>query len=86
MEFNESKRKECEAQGDHNFGYGENAGVCTHCHIIHDCEAEDKFEFDGDNYRCEVCHIFPSHEVLKEIEQANQDHRDGELEYRSILL
>lgn len=85
-EFNKAKFLECETEHGHEWGYNADAGNCTYCGLIHNCEVDDKYEFDGDNFICSVCHIFPSQEVLKDIERANQDARDADLEYRSILL
>ena len=84
MEFNEAKYKECD--GDHDYGWNENAGSCVHCGLIHNCEVENKYESSGDHYICSVCHIFPSQQVLKEIEQANADARDRDLEFRRAIL
>lgn len=71
MEFNETKFKECD--DDHDWGYNENAGNCLYCGLIHDCDLDDRYEFDGDNFICAICHIYPTHQVLKEIEQARID-------------
>jgi len=84
MEFNADRYKECDDV--HDWGYGMDSGNCLHCGLIHNCEVDDKYEFDGNHYICSVCHIFPSTQVLKEIEEANADARDAELEYRSNLL
>lgn len=86
MEFNQAKYKECEHNSGHDWGYGLDAGNCVYCGLIHDCESEDKYEFDGDNYICEVCHLFPTTQVLKEIEQAKADALDLDLEYRRAIL
>ena len=85
-EFNKQKFLECENEYGHDWGYNEDAGNCIACGLIHNCEVENKFEFDGDHYICSVCHIFPSQQVLKEIEQANADARERDLEFRRAIL
>ncbi len=79
MEFNQSKYKECEDAGFHEFGWNDQAGVCIDCGLIHDCTVEDEYEYTDspfEGYRCTVCHHYADNDVTDEIEQANQDARE----------
>jgi len=88
-EFNQSKYNECETEFGHEYGYGDEAGVCTYCGVIHNCEAESSYEYTEsplNGFVCTTCHHDIDNDVWKEIEEANADARDAELEYRSNLL
>lgn len=77
--MNEAKYKECEEAGFHEFGYNNEAGICVHCGLIHDCKVENEYEYVDEpyeGYRCTVCHFYADKDVVEEIEQANKDARE----------
>jgi len=82
--MDQTKYKECEELGFHDFGYFEQSGVCLHCGMLHDCAAEWDFEYDN-GYKCNVCHSYVDEVLSEEIEEENAESRLLEQDFKKAM-
>ncbi len=74
--MDQAKYKECEEQGSHDFGYNQEAGLCLHCSMLHDCRVEFDFEYINEgNWACNECHAEADSKLVEEIEEENAEAR-----------